>query len=200
MSTSTLIRTLKGAAAAVLCGVSLTSCAELATNGSGPSYLVVMGIETTAGGRDEGSGASLESDVRTNGSVFTDFGTANIRNVMKNQLSTTAPTPHSDITLNHYRVRYIRTDGQNREGIDIPYGFDGGTTVTIPAGATAPVTFDLVRLQSKVEPPLRTLIGNGGAQVLSMIAEVTFYGRNQGGDEVMVTGRVDVKFADFGDS
>lgn len=199
MNTPILIRTLKGVLAAAICGLSLSACADFATNGSGPSYLVIEGMEATAGGRDEGGGASLESDVRTNGSVYTDFGTATIRNVMKNQITTTAPTPHSSITLNHYRVRYRRTDGQNREGIDVPYGFDGATTVTIAAGVTGTISFDLVRLQSKLEPPLRTLIGQGGSMVISMIAEITFYGANQAGDDVVVAGTIDVKFADYGD-
>lgn len=199
MNSHISISTVKGVLAAVVCGLSLTACADFATNGSGPSYLVIEGIEATAGGRDEGGGASLESDVRTDGSVFTDTGAATIRNVMKNQVTTTAPTPHSSITLNHYRVRYRRTDGQNREGVDVPYGFDGATTLTIQPGATGTITFDLVRLQSKLEPPLRTLIGLGGSVVISMIAEITFYGANPGGDEVVVVGTIDVKFADYGD-
>ena len=41
---------------------------------------------------------------------------------------------------------------------------------------------------------------SGGAQnVISTIAEVTFYGRDQAGNEVSVTGSISVNFSDFGD-
>jgi hypothetical protein len=200
MSTPTIHRSVSGLLAVVGCVLALTSCADLAQTGSGPTYLVIDGFVTTAGGRTLGGGASLESDVVVKGSVFTDSATATIRNVMKNTLSTTAPSPHSDVTLRQYRVRFRRTDGRNREGVDVPYGFDGGVTVTIPAAGSAQVAFDLLRPQSKLEPPLSTLVGAGGALIISMIAEVTFYGSDQAGNDVSVSGTIDVKVADFGDS
>lgn len=200
MSKPSIVRSVKSLLAAVVCGLSLTSCADLAQTGSGPSYLVIDGFVVTPGGRTAGGGASLESDVAIQGTAFTDSATATIRNVMKNTLSATGPSPHSDVTLRQYRVRFRRTDGQNREGVDVPYGFDGGTTITIPAGGSNSVTFDLIRLQSKLEPPLRTLVGGGGALVISMIAEITFYGSDQAGNDVSVSGTIDVKVADFGDA
>ena len=39
----------------------------------------------------------------------------------------------------------------------------------------------------------------GGQGFISTIAEITFYGRDQNGNEVSVTGRIDVQFGDFGD-
>lgn len=192
MSTPTLIRNIKGLLAALVCGVSLTSCADLAQTGSGPSYLIMQGVTSAAGG------ASLDSDVLVNGIAFIDLGRATIRVEMKNATPTaTAPTSHNDVTLTRYRVRYRRTDGQNREGVDVPFSFEGATTVTIPVGSSATVGFDLVRRQSKMEPPLSTLINRGGLLIISTIAEVTFYGRDQAGNDVSVTGSMDVRFADF---
>jgi len=104
------------------------------------------------------------------------------------------------VTINRYRVRFRRTDGQNREGIDVPFSFEGASSTTIDAGGTGVVTFDLVRPQSKLEPPLRTLVGNGGLIVISTIADITFYGFDQAGNDVTVTGSIDVRFADYGDS
>lgn len=214
MSTPTLIRNVKGLMAAALCGLSVTSCADLARTGRGPAYLIV---ESVSGARGGSSGAgtftsSLLSDVITivdvkvgsttvpTPTIFNDLGQARLRAEMKNALSPTAPTPASSITINRYRVRFRRTDGQNREGIDVPYGFDGGTTVTIPVGGSALVNFDLVRHQAKSEPPLVTLVGGRGLIFLSAIAEVTFYGQDQAGNAVSVSGTIDVQFGDFGDS
>jgi len=200
MSTTTLLRTLKGTLAAALCGVTLTACADLARTGSGPSFLVVQSILATRGGGTVVSGNGLESDVVTNGTAFNDFGQATIRVELKNQVSTTAPTAINSVTINRYRVRFRRTDGQNREGIDVPFSFEGASSTTIDAGGTGVVTFDLVRPQSKLEPPLRTLVGNGGLIVISTIADITFYGFDQAGNDVTVTGSIDVRFADYGDS
>jgi len=192
MSTPTLIRSVKGLLAAALCSLAVTSCADLAQTGSGPSYLIMQGVSSAAGG------VSLDSDVIVSGIAFIDLGRATIRVEMKNSTVTaTTPTSHNDVTLTRYRVRYRRTDGQNREGIDVPYSFEGSTTVTIPVGNAAVVGFDLVRQQAKLEPPLRTLVGGGGLIVISTIAEVTFYGRDQAGNEVSVTGSMDVRFGDF---
>ena len=199
MRTPHLIRVAKGVLAATICGLSITSCADLARTGRGPAYLIMERVEGASGGATSSSTftASLESDVLVGGLAYRDLGRASIRAAMKNSLSTTAPTAISAITINRYRVRYRRTDGQNREGIDVPYGFDGGTTVTIAAGSSGTVQFDLVRAQSKLEAPLRNLASGGGLLILSTIAEVTFYGSDQAGNEVSISGTIDVRFADF---
>ena len=199
MSTPHLVRVAKGVLAATICGLSVTSCADLARTGRGPAFLIMERVEAAAG---SGTGvstftASLESDVLVGGLAFRDVGQASIRVEMKNSLSTTAPTAISSITINRYRVRYRRTDGQNREGIDVPYSFDGGTTVTIAAGSSAAVQFDLVRAQAKAEAPLRNLARGCGLLIISTIAEVTFYGSDQAGNEVSISGTIDVRFADF---
>ena len=81
----------------------------------------------------------------------------------------------------------------------MPYGFDGAFTVTIPSGGSAQGGFDIVRHQNKREPPLSNMRGGGGTQLLTVIAEITFYGRDQAGNEVSVSGSMSINFADFGD-
>ena len=41
----------------------------------------------------------------------------------------------------------------------------------------------LVRAQAKLEAPLKALRGGGGAIVISTIAEITFYGTDQNGND-----------------
>lgn len=210
MNTPHLFRFAKGVLAAVACGLSVSSCADMARTGSGPSYLIMESVTASAGGEGTFT-ANLLSDVQVlvnvqvgsatvrQPTIFNDLGRATIRAEMKNSLSPTAPTALHSITVNRYRVRFRRTDGRNREGIDVPFGFDGGTTATIPVGSSVAVNFDLVRHQAKLEAPLRALIGAGGQIFISTIAEVTFYGRDQAGNEVSITGSIDVQFGDFGD-
>jgi len=212
MSTLKLIRFAKGALAAAVCGLSLTSCADLARTGTGPTYLIMESVTGSAGGGTAAFTSNLLSDVQVlvdvtvggvttkNATIFNDLGRASIRVEMKNALSTTAPSALNAVTINRYRVRYRRTDGRNTEGVDVPFGFDGATTVTIPVGSTGQVPFDLVRHQAKLERPLLTLVGGRGLIFLSTIAEVTFFGRDQAGNDVSITGTIDVQFGDFGDA
>ena len=43
------------------------------------------------------------------------------------------------------------------------------------------------------------LRGLGGSVLISTIADVTFYGRDQAGRDSSVTGQISVNFADWGD-
>jgi len=211
MRTPHLIRSVKGVLAVVVCGLSVVSCADLARTGTGPAYLVMESVTASAGGSATTFTSSLLSDVQVlvdvtaNGTttqqptIFNDLGRATIRAEMKNTITPTTPTAMHSITINRYRVRFRRTDGRNTEGVDVPYGFDGATTVTIPIGTSAQVNFDLVRHQAKLERPLITLVGARGLVFISTIAEVTLYGHDQAGNEVSISGSIDVQFGDFGD-
>jgi len=81
----------------------------------------------------------------------------------------------------------------------VPYSFDGGVTFTVTESPSSAV-FVLVRAQAKLEPPLISLRGAGGQIAISTIAQVTFYGRDQVGNDVSVSGSIGVNFADWGDS
>ena len=86
--------------------------------------------------------------------------------------------------------------------VTVPEELTPGTfavTVTVGAGSTVQVAFDLVRVQAKLEPPLKNLAAGGAQNVISTIAEVTFFGRDQAGNEVSVTGSISVNFSDWGD-
>ncbi len=201
-------------ATTLLLGVTIlgsTSCGEVARTGRAPSFLIIVGIEAASGADPNTFGSVLNSDVETlvettiNGqtvrvpTVFNDPATVTFRVEMKNPLSATAPTALNDITVTRYRVVYRRADGRSTPGVDVPHAFDGAFTVTVPTGGSAEGGFDLVRHQAKREPPLLNMRNGGATQLLSVIAELTFYGRDQAGNEVSVTGSISVNFADFGD-
>lgn len=199
---------------AIVAALASASCGDVVRTGRSPSFLIINSI-AAANGDDPGTFFSfLLSDVETIveqqilgetvrvPTVFNDPGRAEFRVGLKNTgtpLAPIGPTTMNDITLTNYRIEYKRTDGRNRPGVDVPYPVSGGLTVTVPAGGTAQTGFDLVRHQSKLEPPLRNLIGGGGAVFLDAIAEVTFFGRDQAGNEVQATANIQIRFGDFGD-
>jgi hypothetical protein len=102
------------------------------------------------------------------------------------------------VTFNRYRVTYVRSDGRNTPGVDVPHAFDGAITVTV-GDEPVTATLTLVRIQSKLENPLLPLVGAGGALAITTLAEVTLYGADQAGREVSTSGRISVTFADWGD-
>ena len=196
-------RNLAGLVAVLTSSLAVASCAsELTRTGSSPAFVIIDSI-AGASGADPGTfGTPLNSDVQTGGGTFNDLGRATLRLALKNPgtaINPTAPTDLNAITLNRYHVEFRRSDGRNTQGVDVPYAFDGAATVTIPAGAAATVVFEVVRNQAKLESPLRNLRGLGGSLIISTIAEVTFYGRDQVGNEVVATGTLGVNFADFAD-
>ncbi len=128
---------------------------------------------------------------------YNDIGTAEFRVEAKNP--TVPTTGINAVTITRYRVVFRRSDGRNTPGVDVPYGFDGAATTTISPGGTGSVSFDLIRHQAKLEPPLRNLAGFGGLGFISTIAEITFYGHDQNGNELIATGSMDVQFGDFAD-
>lgn len=196
-------RTLAGLAVAVSGIVGLTSCAsDLTRTGSSPAYVIIDSIQGASGADPGTFGVPLASDVQTGGGTFNDLGRATMRVGLKNPGTAavpTTPSPLNSITLTRYRVEFRRTDGRNTQGVDVPFAFDGAATVTIPADGQADVVFEVVRNQAKLEAPLRSLRGLGGSLIISTIAEVTFFGRDQAGNEVTASGTLSVNFADFAD-
>jgi hypothetical protein len=164
------------------------SCGELTRQGTASSYLVITQLSTS-------DGEQLRSDVVTdNGTIFEDLATVSFRREMKDPAGP-GPSPVNDITVNRYRVKFIRADGHNTEGVDVPYAFDGAFTLTV--SGTASASFALVRAQAKAEAPLKALGTN--PVVISTIAQITFYGHDQTGREVLVTGQMSVHFANWAD-
>ena len=108
----------------------------------------------------------------------------------------TSPSSNNEVTINRYRVVYRRADGRNTPGVDVPYGFDGGVTGTVGAGASLGLGFELVRHIAKEESPLVQLANS--RTTISTIADITFYGRDQVGNDISVTGSITVDFGDFG--
>jgi len=202
--------------AALLAAAALmtSACGEVARTGRSPGYLIIDALEGATGLKPDEFVGNVLSDVITNVKVkvgeeeflvpttFNDVGRATFRLGLKAPGPAGQPTaasPLNAITLKRYRVTFTRTDGRNTQGVDVPYAFDGGMTITVPSSGTAQGVFDLVRHAAKDEAPLRALRQNGGAQTISTIADISFYGADQAGNEVTVAGSISVTFGDFGD-
>jgi len=200
IQSATRRRALLGAALVAAATV-LPGCTSQQLQGAGSSYLIVDALNASRGDADDFAG-QLESDVIGPTGVVSDVAKIDLRLRMKDPGTTTnpsTPTSANFITVTRYHVKYVRSDGRNTQGVDVPYEFDGGATVTVRDGASiSTLVITLVRASAKLEAPLLALRTQGGQVVLTTIAEVTLYGTDQAGREVSVQGKIAVTFADFG--
>ena len=201
-------------AVAVIVATSVSCGSRVGTGGGrGSSFLVIDALQGVRGGAGVGTASAiLTSDVVTNvtspapcsaatpcPTFFGDGGQVTMHVVMKDAgaVNATTPTPINNITLARYRVEYTRADGRNRPGVDVPFAFDGVITNTVtPDGTT--VGFSLVRVQAKSEMPLM-LLQNQFSPIITELATVTFYGQDQAGNQVSVSGSIQIDFGNFGD-
>ena len=205
----TTVRTL--IAGLVVAGLG-SGCGQLATQGTGPSQIVITSLVGASGAQPELFGGTLHSDVITMverevggqtqqfATVYDDLAQVSMELVLKDPGQpgvATTPSALNSITFNRYRVTYKRADGRNAPGIDVPYGFDSAVTFTVPEAGTVTASFMIVRHTAKDEAPLRALAVSG--VIIDTIADVTFYGRDQAGNEVIATGSIGVLFGNFGD-
>jgi hypothetical protein len=189
--------------AAALMLLASSSCGDVARQGAGNSFLIISALDAASGAEPSAFGGTLRSDVITIvddvPSVFNDVGRVALRLGLKDPGSPTSPNSPSQydfITVDRYRVRFIRADGRNTPGVDVPHGFDGAITLTVTGGDVTG-GFELVRHIAKYEAPLGALASS--SVIISTIAEVTFYGRDLAGREVSVMGRLLVDFGNFAD-
>jgi len=178
--------------------------------GPSDSLVRIIRLEGSSGASAATFGVPLISDVITfisrpadqGGnyfSTFNDLGRVTMDLVIKDPGApgvTNVPSPLNDVTFTRYHVQFIRSDGHNVEGVDVPYSFDGASTFTVtPTGGDFP--FEIVHNSAKQEAPLKALATNG--QFINAIARVTFFGHDGAGKSVSVSGDLSVIFGDFAD-
>ena len=180
----------------VALAVASASCGSV-REGTGTSFLIIEGMAFAPGNDRTQFEATLHSDVNTPGGNFDDLGRATFRLGLKDPGPSTAPntpTQNQFITIDRYHVRFFRADGRNTQGVDVPYEFDGAFTATVRSNSVQS-SFVVVRHDAKREAPLAILGSN--RLILTIIAEITFYGRDQTGHETQAVARASIDFGNF---
>jgi hypothetical protein len=190
-----------------------SGCGEVARSGRSPVQVVIQSLVGASGAAPDELGNPVLSDIITNvtspapcsatspcATFFNDLGEVTMSLVLKDPGQPGLPASPSDlnqVTFTRYRVSYRRSDGRSQQGVDVPYAFDSAVTFTVPAQGTVSVGFELVRNIAKREAPLLALRESGA--ILSTVADVSFYGADQAGNEITVTGSIAVNFGNFAD-
>ena len=192
--------------------VTTASCGDVVRTGRSPVYLVIDSLQAAQGNNPAQMSGVLTSDVITLvtspapctpttpcPTIFNDYGQAVLRITDKSIPvgGISAPSSHNEVTINRYHVSFRRADGRNTPGVDVPYAFDGAVTGTVGASTALTLPFEIVKHVAKAESPLVQLIDS--RTVINTIADVTFYGRDQVGNDISVTGSITIEFGNFGD-
>lgn len=178
-------------------GLAAAIAAALAAGGCGAAYVEGDTASVLFLVRTINEGSPLLSDVRgENGVIVNCQTTATLTARPKNPNSPVGLA--EDVRVSRYSVSYFRSDGRSVEGIDVPFSFSGNTTALVEGSAdsSTELVVDLVRHQAKIEPPLMNIVG---IQVVTMYADITFFGQTVSGKAVQAKGTVQVTFADFAD-
>jgi hypothetical protein len=188
--------------ASIACLAVVTAgCGDLVGQDRSSVILVIDALEAASGADTSLEFTpTLNSDVLTQGGFFSDPGRVTIRVISKDLGE--ALTATNAVTINRYLVTFRRTDGRNMPGRDVPQPFDSALTFTVASGTAQTRSFELIRHVAKFESPLIALRDNAGNinfNVISTIADITFFGRDQAGREVSVTGSIGIQFGDFAD-
>ena len=189
------------------------SCGEFTREGRSPALVVVRALEAASGATPDDLGGTLLSDVVTMvrtpapcsdaspcATLYNDIAQVTMSLIAKDPGVPgigSNPSFLNAVTIDRYHVSYRRADGRNTAGVDVPYGFDSALTFTVPSDGVATAGFQIVRFAAKQEAPLRALAFNG--ETIATIADVTFYGRDQAGNDVIVTASIGIDFANFAD-
>ena len=208
------MRTVRHIVAIAALVAATTSCGDVIRQGRSPVYLVMALLQAAQGNHISSFGGSLTSDVLTVVTqpapcsqtspcltVFNDVGQAGLKISLKDigtPGSPTTPSTNNEVTIRRYHVAYRRADGRNIPGVDVPYAFDGAATGTITGLNTLTLSFEIVRHVAKEESPLVQLVNS--KTIITTTCKVTFYGRDQVGNELSVDGFITIDFGNFGDT
>jgi hypothetical protein len=195
----------------IAAGLLSSSCVPAFVQDSEAEVIMrIIGLRGVPGSEEQDDADFLISD--TCCAIFNDNIIITLDSVLKNPNNPTV-NAFSDITLERYEVRYLRSDGRNVEGVDVPFHITGPVASRLlEVGGTTEVAVIGVRHQAKLEPPLKNLEGKfsndsgtaitgiitSGAGFITTIGEVTVHGRTTSGQAVRAVGRIQIVFADFG--
>jgi hypothetical protein len=177
----------------------LSGCNPLEDDSKSSSFIIV---ESITGTDLSGKTASfLQSDVvLTNSIVVADVATATLRASLLDPAPILKPSQFNDIMLDRYIVSYSRVDGKNRQGVDVPYSFEGALTQLLKIGTSTSIPFVIVREVAKLEAPLIDLAQNRAEGVIEATAKIELYGHDMVENKVKATGYLTIFFANYADS
>ena len=189
----------------IIAALLLGSCLAKEDDSTSASFLVINSLTGTDLQGNEGSTTAFCDVITSAGGVLNDNGVAAVTALTYN------PTEDSDahdityymnVIVDQVDVEFLRTDGRNVEGVDVPYHFSQPMNMLVSVDETAEIPFVLIRHVAKMESPLVELQSVPSEEfVLQLVAKVTLHGKDLAGHRVApVSGYMSVWCANFADT
>jgi hypothetical protein len=162
----------------------------------------IVSIDAQAGGMGNEFGSTLQSDVlwvsptKGTSAIYPDIGRVTIGVWPKNP-DLTQLSAYNNVILERYEVKYMRSDGRNTQGVDVPFTISGPLSATVSPETTGVASFEVVRNAAKLEPPLMNLAYGMGDNIITCYGEITVHGRTVSGQAVSDMARLQITFANY---
>ena len=191
--------------------VTYVACTSVEDNTRSASLLTVSNVNGLPGSPGETQGVPLLSDVCDNPnsdpqdpdtcSVFNDNASVTLDNdfLMVGSGTGQGTSYLNDILVTQYRVDYVRSNGRNTPGVDVPFGIDGTMDIRVGVNGSASTSILVVRHTAKQEPPLSEITTGEGERVITANAQMRFYGHDIAGRAVSATGFLEIHWANYGE-
>ncbi len=188
----------------IIAALALGSCLAKENDSTSASFLVVTSLTGNDLAGKAGS-TTVFSDVITNGSIVNDSAIAVVGALTYNPTEDSEAhdiTYYMNVVVDQIDVEFLRTDGKNVEGVDVPYHFSQPVNIMVEVDKTASIPFILIRHVAKMESPLIQLRDFPSEEVvLQLVAKVTVHGKDLAGHRVApVSGYLSVWCANFADT
>ena len=162
-------------------------------------------VQTVGDLEGNAGSTTVFSDVLQGGGSYNDNGVASVTTLTYNPLEDSEEhdiTYYMNVIVDQIDVEFMRTDGRNVEGVDVPARFTQPMNWLVKVGATESIPFVLIRHVAKIEAPLLALLEvPSQGIVLQLVARVTVHGKDLGGHRVApVTSHVSVWCSNFADA
>ncbi len=177
------------------------SCNPIENDTRSATVLVVESLQGTD--MDDNEANYVQSDVlfedieAGTSTIYADIATAALSSRALDPSPVAGTSQYMDVTITRYVVSYARSDGNNTQGVDVPYSFEGYLSETIPIGTTKEFSFVIVREVAKMEQPLVRLREGRDKGVLEVTAKVEFFGHDMAERSVKATGYISIFFANY---
>jgi len=187
----------------IIAALFLASCVAKENDTTSASFLVINSLTGNDLAGEPGS-STVFCDVYTSDSIINDNAVASVTTLTYNPLEDSVEhdiTFYMNVIVDQVDVEFMRTDGRNVEGVDVPYRFTQPMNTLVAVDQAVEIPFVLIRHVAKLEPPLLALreVTSQGI-VLQLVAKVTLHGKDLGGHRVApVSGYVSVWCSNFAD-
>ena len=181
--------------------LAILACNPVENDSTSATLLV---IENVLGQDLDGNDANyLESDVLVEDSaegtstIHADSAEIWVRASLLDPASIMGPSVYNEVQITRYSVEYMRTDGKNQPGVDVPIPFDATLTIAAPIDTSTQFPIVIVRAAAKAEPPLVNLHEGRDEGILTVLAKITLYGHDNANRAVTATGYLTIYFANY---